>query len=347
MGDESRGKMPELKEISLANIAALFSKQNARFEYFHGKLFSYIPTDATKCAEFLLGLRLSAAAFPNSHPATVLVGRLAPLVPHQTSELLAMQNGEMKLHFNISDLKLPERDYLAIISPAEKSEQGASYGQAFESINFIRSLISASFGKLPFYAWIADFDFDAKGQVALQSSAVRMPLYADLAATINLDRTNEICDRLGSQLPIVRQRLQRACNFYCMAMDQENSAFRFSSYWIALEILVGGKSDAIRTMLAKSYGHENKKFADESLFYSEIERVRHDLMHKGQFGGLLSYHERLLQTYFWDIVSHQIGLKPYFSMALVKDGSVEQERGDFVKRTTPAGAPTWFNAKSK
>ena len=62
MGDESRGKMPELKEISLANIAALFSKQNARFEYFHGKLFSYIPTDATKCAEFLLGLRLLARA---------------------------------------------------------------------------------------------------------------------------------------------------------------------------------------------------------------------------------------------------------------------------------------------
>ena len=337
--------MSEPKEISLAEIATQFAQMDARSKYFHGKLYSYIPIDADQCAAFILGLKLKAATFPNSHPAMVLIGKMAPCVQHQAREVLMIENGKMTINFTISDLKLPDCNYLAIISPAEKSGNATAYGLAFESINFIRSLISSSFGNLPFYSWIADFDFDATGQVSLPSKALRMPLYADLARIINLSSTNEVCARLANQLPPLRQRVQRACNFYCMAIDQDNSAFRFSSYWIALEILVGGKSDAIRTMLSKAYGHTNKIFADEQLFYREIEQVRHDLMHKGHFGGLPSYHERLLQAYFWDIVSYQIGLKTDFAMALTKSGAVEEEKKNISRRGSVSGAPSWLDAE--
>jgi hypothetical protein len=124
-----------------------------------------------------------------------------------------------------------------------------------------------------------------------------------------------------------RKRLQRACNFFDMALNQKDDAFRFSSYWIALEIVVGGKSDAIRSKLTAAYEQRNKKFADDNLLFREIEGLRNRLIHKGEFGILASYQERLMQLYFWDIVVHQIGLKPRgLAKMFVSSGMVEVER---------------------
>jgi hypothetical protein len=81
-----------------------------------------------------------------------------------------------------------------------------------------------------------------------------------------------------------RERLKRACSFFNSAMNQKDEAFRFSSYWIALEIIARGKSDAIRSRLAAAYGERNKAFADDKLYFKEIERLRHDLLHKGRSG---------------------------------------------------------------
>jgi hypothetical protein len=314
------------REITLAQIASGFTETEPRFTYFHRKLFSYIAMHPTQFTDFMQGLQLRRATFPNSHPANVLVGRLGPLISHQSKSIMTAENGQLRVLFEIFDLKLPDCDYLAIVSPAEKSDNGTNYRLAFESINFAQSLISASLGTLPFYSWVADFDFDASGQVHLSGKAVRLPLHADFAGIINLDYTNRLCERLQHQQPGYRRRLQRACNFYSTAIEQENTAFRFSSYWIALEILVGGRSDAIRSMLSKAYGEHNKRFADEHLLYAEIERVRHDLMHSGVFGGLPSYYERLLQLYFWDIVSYQIGLRSDFALTLARSGVIEQEK---------------------
>jgi len=80
-------------------------------------------------------------------------------------------------------------------------------------------------------------------------------------------------------------------------------------------------------MLSKAYGQGTKAFADENLLFKEVERIRHDLTHKGLFGILTSYQERLLQLYFWDIVIHQIGLRPRgLAMMFAKSGMVEEEK---------------------
>jgi hypothetical protein len=64
----------------------------------------------------------------------------------------------------------------------------------------------------------------------------------------------EILTRLKLQLPDYRSRLQRACNFFNNAMNQQDEGFRFASYWIALEILVGSTDDAIRQKLGRVDG---------------------------------------------------------------------------------------------
>src|ERR1700732_3262150 len=133
---------------------------------------------------------------------------------------------------------------------------------------------------------------------------MRVPRYGDLFRIVDAALMNEITERLAAQQADYRKRLQRACNFFDLALGQKDEAFRFSSYWIALEIIVGGKSDAIRSKLSVAYGQQNKSFANENLFFKEIEGIRNNLIHTGDFGLLTSYQERLMQLYFWDIVIH-------------------------------------------
>jgi len=302
--------MIEAKQRTVADIAAMFAAEDPAFNYFHAELFSCNPPEPQKFSEFISALRIKRGAFPNSHPATVIVGNLAACVPLQSKQVMAVIEGQLRIFSQLSELKLPECEYLAVISPIDKTDAGTSYGRGIESINFLRSLIALGFGKLPFYTWVADFDFDAKGVLALPGELIRMPMYGDLFRIVDVALTNEITERLAAQQVDYRNRLQRACTFFDLALDQKDEAFRFSSYWIALEIIVGGKSDAIRSKLSAAYGQKNKSFANENLFFKEIERIRNDLIHKGAFGMLTSYQERLMQLYFWDIVIHQIGLKP-------------------------------------
>jgi hypothetical protein len=79
--------------------------------------------------------------------------------------------------FQLSELQLPDFEYLALIAPFEKTETGSNYQLAFASIAFMRSFIALAFGKLPFYAPVAEFDFAESGEIAVTGDAVRMPLH--------------------------------------------------------------------------------------------------------------------------------------------------------------------------
>ncbi|WP_164602072.1 HEPN domain-containing protein [Rhodopseudomonas sp. BR0M22] len=317
----------EMKELSLRDIAHSFAQRNANYSQFHGKLYSFVPPEPDKALTFMNEISLTADAFPGNVPATMIVGKLASLVPYRANPILVQEEGQLKLQFQIENLRLPDCDYLAIVAPVSRNDGETNYFSSFQAISFLRSLIALSLGKLPFYAWIADFDFDIEGVVSLTSEAVRVPLYGDFFKIFDASLVNEILGRLVRQQLPYRIRFQRACDFFDMALSQRNEAFRFSSYWIALEIIVGGKNDAIRTSLSKAYGNSNKKFADDYLLFGEISGMRNSLIHHGEFGVLKSYQERLLQLYFWDIVRHQVGLNcRQLARELVLSGLVDQEK---------------------
>ena len=320
--------MSEIRQFTLADIANSFASANSNFSYFHGKMYSFVVPGSEQFTAFTESLRIRTLTFPNSHPATLIVGKLANVIQIQSQEVMAVEDGQLKIYTHLSDTKLPDCDYLALIAPAEKTESGVSYTSAFASINFLRSLIALSFGKLPFYKWVADFDFDINGQVTIGSSVIRLPLHGDMFKIIDAALISEIAERLSKQTADYRNKLQRASDFFDLALDQNDEAFRFSAYWIALEIIVGGKSGSIRSKLAAAYGERHTAFADDVLFFKEIEEIRHNLIHHGRFGTLKSYQERLLQLYFWDIVMHQIGLKcRSLARLFASSGMIEQEHG--------------------
>lgn len=314
-------------EIKLADIAANFARLDKDYKYFHSKLFSFIVPDLAQFQEMVSNLHLVRESFPNQNPATLVLGKLSPLVPLQTEAILGVADNQLKVVFVTRDAKLPDINYLALISPVGITKTGFSYVDTFGSISVLRSIISLTFGGLASYQWVADFDFDLEGRIHLPSEVARLPVHADFFRMLNKDLLTEVSRRLAHQLPEFRQKFQTACNFFNLALNQRDEQFRFTAYWIALEILIG-KSGAIRAKLCEAYQQKDVAFADQTLLFREISRVRNDLVHKGRFTSMPAYHERLLQLYFWDIVIDQVGLKPrQLSLMFVQSGLIENERG--------------------
>jgi hypothetical protein len=321
------------KSVSLVDLARFLAGPDQKYNYFHGKIYSFIPPSTEMVNKFLGELKFIADAAPNRHPASILVGDFSTLIKQEAIQVLAAPNGHFTIFNEVRDRKLPTCLYFAIIAPAHRADGTTSYAEACHTINFIRSFLTLYFGKLLFYDWVADFDFDLEGKLSFSGGFVRLPLYADLFKIVHPTLANAIIDRLSKQQSPFREQFQTACNFLSNALNQKDEAFRFSSYWIALEVISRGRSAAIRSRLAHAYGKPEKFFVDEGLRFSEISKIRHYLLHKGQFKTLKSYQERLLQLYFWDIVLDEINLPPGgLSYALVQSGVIEQE----VRETTPA-----------
>ncbi|WFU74269.1 hypothetical protein [Bradyrhizobium sp. CB2312] len=100
---------------------------------------------------------------------------------------MAVENGQFQMLAQVGPLALPDCTYLALISPVTSEGAERLYTPAFESISFLRAFISLSFGKLPFYTSIADFNFNAKGELSLAGEVVRRPLYGDVLRFWMLD----------------------------------------------------------------------------------------------------------------------------------------------------------------
>jgi hypothetical protein len=324
--------MERLEGISLADLAQRLALQDTSFRNFHAKVYSYIPPSADLVLAVLREFELRRESFPNHHPATILIGDISNVVRHQSQLVPARnQNGEhLNIHIRIDQLELPKCEYFCLVSPFHQSEGNSNYERAFESIKFLRSLVSLHFGKLCSYSYVGNFDFDLEGKLSLHSPVFRRPMHADFFKIRDSGIGKTILERLALQMADFRLRFQRACNMFNGALDQQDEAFRFASYWIALEILVGSTDDAIRATLADAYRYPNKKGVDDKLLFDQIARSRHNLIHRGVFESLPAYHERLLQLYFWDLALHQLNL-PHRGLArlLVTSGLIEEELQTF------------------
>jgi len=319
--------MKESEQFTLAQFAAEFRNVDERFNHCCAKLFSIVVPSIDDFISFIRDLKITKESVPNRHPVNLVVGDFSGLVNVQGEFVPCVNGGNLNLNFVLSKRSLPACMYLAIFSAALKTGGATDYTGAHGAINFVRALLGLSFGRMASYTWIADFEFDSGGTPSFPSEVFRRPLYADHARFSDALIINEIVDRLALQQPEFRLRFQRACNFFSNALNQKDEAFRFSSYWIALEILAGGKSGAIKARLAAAYGQPKIAFVEGELHFKEIENVRHNLIHKGIFATMPSYHERLLQLYFWDIAILQIGLPCRgLARALIFSGVIDEER---------------------
>lgn len=166
-------------------------------------------------------------------------------------------------------------------------------------IDRVRALMSARYGTLAFFREVAAFDFDSEGKTHYGTDVVKMPMASDFLFFPAAFPTPLAHKILSSAM--IGSRYDRAISFLAKAFDEPDEAFRFTSYWIALEVLCGGSAGTIRSRLAQAYGIKSVQSVDSLLRFSDIANIRHDLVHKGLFSRLFPYQERLMIAYFWDL----------------------------------------------
>jgi hypothetical protein len=313
-----------MEKVTLAQLASEVLKSSPN-SCCYGRLYSFLPPNSLEAMNFIQSVPIPAAAVPNKNPVTALVGDFSEIIQILGKIVPSIKDGVLELNAVALKPDLPKCLYLALMSPAEKTVNGTNYLPAYEAIDFMKSLLTLSFGTLATYTYVADFEFDAKGKTNFVTESFRPPALADFQQFLDINLFEEIAGRLANQLPALRSRIQKACSFLSYAIDQKDESFKFSSYWIALEVLVGGRAQAIKAELAQIY-KKGLQFVDADLRFKEINNLRNNLLHHGEFEILTSYQERLLQLYFWDICIFQIGLRCRFlAEQLARSGVVEQE----------------------
>ncbi len=153
--------------------------------------------------------------------------------------------------------------------------------------------------------------------------------------TVNLPLWSTLCEFTSGESSTIVQRLcemeldhrmQTAFRFLNKGLNERDALFRFSSYWIALEVLVNGKSGTIRTRLQRCYEQKSHKYVDQDLHFATLSGMRHNLFHHGRFVDLAPYQERMMLAYFWDIVADILGVKcPQFARVVIETEMAQQE----------------------
>jgi hypothetical protein len=296
----------EKEQFTLAQLAAEL-KHETGHDRFYGRLFSIVTPNHAEAIKFIMSLSLLKETLPNRSPVRIVIGDFSKVVQHESKLVPFVKEGAIIIHAVLSHSNLPECDYLAIIAPVHSANDSKNYAPAYAAIDFVRSFLTLTFGSLISYRLVSEFEFDLEGRVSQGSETFRRPMMADFIQVLDKDLLLKIANRLSLQQEEFRKRLQNACTFLSNALSNSNESVRFAFYWIALEVLVGGRGEAIKSVLSKAYQITLQDVA-MALCFDEIANKRHDLIHRGMFTKLLAYQERLLQLYFWDIVIFKIGL---------------------------------------
>ncbi len=329
--------MPSSEEapvISFADLAKKLVALDDRFSNFHGNLFGLVVPSKEKFLDFIAAAKMPRTIFPDQAPIALLVGDFSKMDMVEGLIVPSIEDGTFKLNTSMFNRKIPSCDYLCVIAPLNVSGAETNYEKSRKAIDIVRAFFCMSWGNLPFYCKVMEFDLSKDGNISMGSNVVKMPYFSSQFILDDHELSTQVLSRLAIQQSEFKARFERACAFIASAMDQTNEAYRFAAYWIALEILIG-KTNAIREGLAKAYS-ENAKFVDDALHFSEISQIRHNLIHRGIFRTLTNYQERLLQLFFWDVVICQIGLRPRrLAESLANSGMIEAELAQFPGLNLP------------
>jgi len=105
-----------------------------------------------------------------------------------------------------------------------------------------------------------------------------------------------------------------ALNLFGRAVQERDEAFRFSLYWIALEVISVTKGHGVAAKLGNAYSR-HPQYALEELEFRAAHNYRQALFHKGIMQSFTARLERLMQCYFYDLLRARLNL-PCKSLAL-------------------------------
>ena len=288
----------EAQGMRLSQLAeALCQGENRRC---HARVYSCLRHDVEQVVRSLADVGNSATGERQSSAVAAVAIDLSNLVLSHSKSVLFEQDQKLVVWMDFKELKLPKTKFLMIAAPHAANDETSDQPSAITMINRVRGLLSIRHGTLAFFREVISFDFDAEGKIHHASDWIRRPMGADLVF-FPANVPASVAHQLMWHPYAVGSRHERALSFLAKAFDETNEQFRFTSYWIALEVISSGSAGAIKAKLAAAYGIRSINLVDAALRFSDISQLRHDLLHRGKFRSFRPYQERLMIAYFWDI----------------------------------------------
>jgi hypothetical protein len=102
-----------------------------------------------------------------------------------------------------------------------------------------------------------------------------------------------------------RGKLLFVLNIFGRAVQERDEAFRFSLYWIALEVVTGTQGNGIAARLGNVYSR-GREYAFNELEFRAAYDYRNALFHKGVMQSFSARLERLMQCYFYDFLRDRL-----------------------------------------
>jgi hypothetical protein len=210
----------------------------------------------------------------------------------QSGQLLSLyQDGNRLIQFNIEERKIPPGDYVLLFSPALKLSYGTQEGIARNALAVGRGLLMMLAGHTAAEQLVFTFriPIDAPDKIGFASPATENFLLADQFSFCSVESVRLLSDRILHHLPSeIQRRFETALIFLSRATSEMDATVRFTSFWIALEVVAGGYGQVIR--LTERISNSASLRAK----LNEIKDARDGLFHYGRRYALSQAQERII-----------------------------------------------------
>ena len=199
--------------------------------------------------------------------------------------------------------------YVVICAPRIHKPEGERSDEAAQnSIALAAGMVVALVGRASFLTYLGDYIVDADTmQQSYYAPIVRSPQLEDGASLSDGAIVSEILPAMGALPEEKRNEIAYCWSIFGRAVKERDETFRFTLYWIALEVAADTKGDGLAAKLGNAYG-KSKKFAYDELGFRPIYNMRHDVVHKGARVSLRADMERIMQCCFLELLRARLGL---------------------------------------
>jgi hypothetical protein len=245
--------MGEERQIQLAEIAKRFAAEDPRCKTTLVQMYS-CSYDVDRLKEQFFSLVPKTLELNREHPLSFVVGKFSKFEYWAGHEFQYVDISKKFVFFSkIDKLELPDTSVLLFVSPVVHDGNCESERQALAVIGIYKSLLVGLLGRGFLLDQIGSFTIDGvTGKISFRSRIWRVPQDVDCRAILDLGAYSELIGRTPLQIEPLRSQIALACQFFSSALEEHDEYKRFFDYWTSLEILADGKSQKIRSVLAKA-----------------------------------------------------------------------------------------------
>jgi hypothetical protein len=221
------------------------------------------------------------------------------------------------------DRLLPETDYVLISTPIRDAED-QGYQDASLRMDGLVGTLRLVGGNNLLRQLVREGSVDIlTGDIKTPTINIPVPRASEgpFATVETWQQLKEITDAVAGGDELQKGRIELATQLLERAFLAQG-AFKFFSYWVALEVAANTHSTGkIVTLLMKAYGRSSRGYVLNDLGFEFLRATRTAVFHNGEHYEAPSDVERYVQCLFLDVVRAKLGLKCREYMATaVKEG---------------------------